>query len=626
MKFPAQRLADRIKLIFQKKGQVLLEVLLAVLIFSIITLAAINLLFYSIQAQQRRFEQNAAYSLLRECFEAVRHVRDTDFSLLQNGTFGLNFSSGNINLVAGNEIIDNKYTRAITISDIFRDNDLNIADTGTLDLHSKKAICEISWKPAHLPPRQINSQSILTNWQNNTLGDNLTTEFNQGTLNSVEIINSETPPENNGAITLSVIFSPSGFTSSVKLEAAANDVEVQSNYAFIAVDSNTKGFQVVDISDPQNPSLVKSLNIQTRGACIDIKDNYAFIGTKQASKSLVIVNIADPLNPQIIKTINLGATINDISIKDNFAYLAVENMLRGMIIMDISDPLNPQKRGEALTLGSVNSIAVRDNYAYLANEHMLTGLMTYDISDPDNPESIDVDFIYGKGKGITLSDNKAYMAVDNNTNGLAVISLNELANPQYIRSIDIEAAGFRVDVFGDFIFVSTDKNNAGIAILDKSEDDLNPDFLFAQDIQGKGRGFIAAGEYIYMATTNSNRGFVIIGPPVEEFAVSGDFTSRIFDTGSLTTVYYNLFVSYLNSPGGNLKFQIRTANSYTDLLSTEFIGPDATNTSYYTNPFTKILLPGTPTTPRYFQYRAYFTGDSNSSPILNELQFNFRNN
>jgi hypothetical protein len=120
---------------------------------------------------------------------------------------------------------------------------------------------------------------------------------------------------------------------SVNIPGFANDLYVSGSYAYVA---GTSGLHVIDISDPQNPTIV------------------GFVGTHWAA---------------------------DVHISGSYAYVA--DNINGLRVIDISDPQNPIIVGSVDTPGNATEVYVSGSYAYVADWHM--GLHVIDISDPQNP-------------------------------------------------------------------------------------------------------------------------------------------------------------------------------------------------------------------------------------------------
>lgn len=132
-----------------KKGQSLIEVILALAIF-ILGVAAIGTLVLdaSVSAQQG-IDQTKGLLLAREGIEAVRSMKDNDFDNLDLGTHGLSLSSSKWVLSGTSDNTDNA-TRTITIS--------------TVNADTKKIESTVSWISFARHTNSVTLTEYLTDW------------------------------------------------------------------------------------------------------------------------------------------------------------------------------------------------------------------------------------------------------------------------------------------------------------------------------------------------------------------------------------------------------------------------------------------------------------------------------
>lgn len=157
--------------IFYKKeeGMGLLEVLLAIAIFSIGIGAVSHLYLNSYVAIQHSNEKNEAVFLAKEGIEAVRSVRNNNFGdLTEVSEYGVEIDVNN-NWVLKNtpDLIINKYTRNIDIENI--------------DEETWKIISTVSWQPPRGAEAVVSFEDYLTAWQEPyTINYDLTTTSSEG--------------------------------------------------------------------------------------------------------------------------------------------------------------------------------------------------------------------------------------------------------------------------------------------------------------------------------------------------------------------------------------------------------------------------------------------------------------
>jgi|GEM_PF-1659368 len=134
----------------------LIEILLAVATFALLTTAIAGGIIYGVQGPAFSGTRGRAQQLLSEGNEAVRNIRDSSaFLNLNPGTFKLDNSGGNWTLVSisnldtESEIVDGTFKRYVTITEI----DGN-----------KKITVFVKW-PQGLINKTIELSGILTNWR-----------------------------------------------------------------------------------------------------------------------------------------------------------------------------------------------------------------------------------------------------------------------------------------------------------------------------------------------------------------------------------------------------------------------------------------------------------------------------
>lgn len=131
-----------------KKGQALVELLIAIALSSILLPALLTGLVASREGKAQSGQRLQATALLKEAVEATRSIREKGFTNIgTNGVYRPQITGAGTEweLVPGSETT-NGYTRQINISDAQRDSGGNIVETGgTVDNSTKKVISSVSW-------------------------------------------------------------------------------------------------------------------------------------------------------------------------------------------------------------------------------------------------------------------------------------------------------------------------------------------------------------------------------------------------------------------------------------------------------------------------------------------------
>lgn len=140
------------KNIINSSGFSLVEVLIASAIISLTAIALMSAATKGIELSSRALRQVQASQLVEEGVEAVKSIRDTNWDTISTLTPDINYylsfdtntntwSLGTIQI----DKIDGIFTRVVVFSDVNRDVNDDITETGTLDTGTKKANVIVTW-------------------------------------------------------------------------------------------------------------------------------------------------------------------------------------------------------------------------------------------------------------------------------------------------------------------------------------------------------------------------------------------------------------------------------------------------------------------------------------------------
>jgi|SRR3989338_8730387 len=132
------------------KGFSLVEVLLAVSVFGLIITGLIGGLIYGQQSTALAGARSRAAMLADEGLEAVRNIRDENFSNLTDGTFGLTTTSNQWNLSGSSDVTD-IFTRQVVVS--------------AIDTNRKSVTVNVSWQQNPQRNGVVSVITYLTNWK-----------------------------------------------------------------------------------------------------------------------------------------------------------------------------------------------------------------------------------------------------------------------------------------------------------------------------------------------------------------------------------------------------------------------------------------------------------------------------
>lgn len=144
-------------------GMTVIEVLIACSIISISIFALMKTAEKGLRLSSYALSKSQASFLLEEGAEAVKSIRDNDWTTISNlnldTPYYLYFDTNTKKWTMDNNItsIDGIFSRIVTISSVGRNGDDDIVDTGgTLDPGTKKVTVTVSWPL----PSNTNTKSI----------------------------------------------------------------------------------------------------------------------------------------------------------------------------------------------------------------------------------------------------------------------------------------------------------------------------------------------------------------------------------------------------------------------------------------------------------------------------------
>jgi len=321
-----------------KEAFSLVEIVLAIGLFSALVLAMSGGFAFAIQSTQIFAIKNKASSIAEEGLEAVRSIRNESFANLVDGNYGLS-QSGNKWIFSGTSDTVGSYTRVIQIA--------------TADSTTKTVLSTVAWSSPVVG--SVSYLTYLTNWQR-VVNPAWSSPFLASTLNLTNT-------------------------------SVGNKVAVSGNYAFVVRATGSPNFVVVNISNSAAPTEVFSTTLTGGLTDIFISGNFAYITSDDDNAELRIMNITTPTAPSVTTTLNMAGTDNasSVFVQGTKAYVG---RLTGteFFILDVSNPLiTPTVNGSLSLPNAVNHVYVSGNFAYLATSNTAAELTIVNVTTPSTP-------------------------------------------------------------------------------------------------------------------------------------------------------------------------------------------------------------------------------------------------
>lgn len=655
------------------KGQSIIEVLLA-MAFSLIFFPALFVMFFvSREGKAQQIERTKAVALATEGEEVIRSIRGAGWSILsvyQNGiVYHPVVASGVWALQNGTESIDS-FTRSIVFSSVNRDGSGAIATSGgTPDLSTRKATITVSWTTPI--PASVTSVMYLTRYQNVVRTDTTLADFSAGdTTQHVKVINlsgGEVVLGSTGGygdwctpqLTISALDLPkSGVAnaiSSIQGKIAAGTGENASGVSYANV-------LVTDPSYPTNPIATISGTFDGfKTNDVFTESDYAYLATDTNSKEVEIISLSGTdANGKYSEAGYFNAPGNGnadgVVTSGDVGYMVGGTKLYSFNLTTKNGP-RPILDPDGVTLpGEGESLVVVGNRAFVVTESSSAQLVLIDVSNPSNMVIIDqINLPADDGKAIFVNatGSRAYIVTEQSASYREFFIVNtEFVSPGYkqvLGSYDangMDPNGVVVVSGPRAIVVGTGAEE--YQVIDITNEQANPlprcgGLHINTGINGIDTILAASGRaYSYIITGDATTELKIIegGPGVSgsDYYLTGTFVSQVFDAATIATgsssVAFNRIHAGVTEPTSQstVKLQFAAADPVGGSCTNAtylYVGPDGTPGTYFASSdgttISGVLSVsddgvGYENPGRCFRYRAEFvTPDSTLTAVLSDV-------
>ncbi len=644
------------------KGFSLVELILAIGIFSIIASFLVFLVLDSTRTYENLEKRATATHITKEIYSALKYLKAEEWFSIRvetdQGPKHIEYVDGKYNIAEG-EITNDSITHSFSIELAQRDaSGMLVEEGGAIDPHTRVVNISISWKDRFGKAHTISPKLYLNDWNINSIVLTTKDDFNKGSHKDTAAAEAT-----GGELRLQSVLYPDWCRPERMINqydipgsAWAKSIFAKPGNAYLGTRGGDVGepFTKLQITGVAPPVLTVEGTFQGyKVNDIFVEGNYAYLATTDDTKEIVIVDISSTPYQEVGYVDGPGTwNANSVVVKGNYGYFAQSTYVR---IFDLSS-----KTGQRPILGSsnvslipwiasVSQVAVREVVENGVNKRYIFASLNWDwyefgIVDATNVSS-------PKLISRTTVNNQQvydmYVSEDSNT----VFFGTNASNEKEFYIIDTTSkSGSRpilssVDTNGMTVWGIEVVESGQTAILVGTGGEEYQVYSIA-DLQNPvkcGGMHVNSGIYdvasiidaqkntfSYIVTGDENNEFKIIrgGPGGGEeetgngFLQAGTYTSEIIDSKSDTSEYYTLTVDSEIPTGTSMKIQFRIADSPTTLLTTPWRGVNE-ETPYITESGTYFLPMGT--RGRYLQYKVDFTSDVTKakSPLLKELIFEY---
>jgi hypothetical protein len=452
-----------------KFGFAIVEVILAMGLFAIVVGGGVGVAVKAFSVNRLGEEESYAHFLANEGIEAARAIAARNYYDVANGSYGLGDATGRWEFSGSSDNFGSKFTRTVIVSDVLRDADGDIVESGgSVDLFTKRVTVKVEWDFSPARPNDISLTTYLTHWEESIC--------DWGGASVIETLN-------------------------LSGSSDATSIVVDGDYAYVGKKSNSSGpeFFALGIADPTNISVIGtgSLNLYGINGLVK-KGNYVYAATRDLieefniATEVTIFNVANPASPvRTFASIPGTHEANGVAIAGNYLYVVTQNSSSygEFFVMNLSNPSNPTYLGDVEIGAHVYGITVRGTRAFLATAIANKELIVFNVSDPANPVEIgsyDVPLAGANGQSADYTGSTIHLVTRDNAGGIPEYHLLNSTNPAAITLIgayDVSSRTNWVDASTGFSLLATEKTNEEFMVISTSNPSA-PAKIFSQDLNG----------------------------------------------------------------------------------------------------------------------------------------------
>ena len=278
----------------------------------------------------------------------------------------------------------------------------------------------------------------------------------------------------------------------------------------VTVSKPEVSLRIADVSDPENPDVVKSVSLDYPVSDIFIHGDYLYwfsdshlwdIGysINEDEYLLGVFDISNPVSPTKLDTLELNISLQGaptFSFHEDRLYIlcrqpAEDDDAHKLVTIDIFDPgdLSRLSTGEIdLDRAVIHDMTVRDNLAFLSNGYIM------DISDPGHPSLVcEVDDNGSHLGRHALFGN--YLLLVAEEEGLWIMDIQDPSQPELITTVELSWPD-EIIVKGNLAYISDRCKGLNVVNLADPE---NPQLL---------SGYRLPSHKMYRSTSNSSEGWL----------------------------------------------------------------------------------------------------------------------
>jgi Tfp pilus assembly protein PilV len=626
----------------KKKGFSIIEILIAISFIAVIVTGIFNISQFNSHVRKINDERTQALYYAVEGIEAAKLIT---WDQLTVGDHHFVKNANVWDISAGGELLDNKYTRTVVVSSVSRQsisqgNVYGAISTGAnIDPDTKKITVIIDWLSKSGSTKQEKLETNISRFQANRWSQQ---DWVGGAGQAIWVDETKFDNKDAGidvavpgeATLLSGFFNWENGTTTAALKdsipgnSTVNDIFEKDGKAYV-VTNNSSGnsFFIFNVADINNPTLYTG-GIFPAGAsnAVVVSGDYAYLATSKSNKQVLVLDISDPNNITEAGYFNLGANAWDIGVSNSTAYAITDTRLYAMDISDLSQ--HTPYSGPATVQGAAKVMFLSKDYVYVgayssnnrelqvfyvANPITMAALGYYDLTGG----SLTPTEIYVRGT-------RVYISTQNNSGGdeFFVFDATNPSGLLFSGSYSVNYTVYSFVIIGAYAILGINNSSNELRVIDISFPggggiSLVKNFnLYGPKYGNQENNYVYAlsanCSNIYMGTYNSSNSYELAIFSTREtdcgYADNGILESSTFDTGSNQVAYNWINWKGIEPEDTDIRFQLATSNNVPGPWN--FVGPDGTSGTYFTNASGEFINYNYHLNQRYIRYKLFLSSQS----------------
>lgn len=422
----------------RQAGFSLVEALLAIAVFGLLSSAIIGAIIYGRAATASSGDHARAAYLADEGIEAVRNIRGAGYANLVDGTYGI-AQSANAWTLSGTSDTSGIYTRSVTIASNGSNRKTvtsHVAWTGTgsggqIDVTTELANWKANFAKSWATPSQYSSLDLsgtIAGYKVDTTGSYAYIVRNSATGPNFFVVNISTPT----APTV---------VGSMTLAGTPTNISVSGNYAYVSNASSTAELQIVNIATPATPTLAGTYNAAGNAGGLGV---YAVGTTIYLTRSanggndeFVVINAATPAAPVRISGYSLNVNMYEVYVSGGTVVIATGSDTQEIItfttalgLLTLGGSINLPGTVDATTVAGYGANVVVGQGTVLHTFSSLLGLLTVGYSDTTLPGTIN-------DLAVDAADNLVFAGTNYANGEFQVVNIANTSAPTLYSNVNV---------------------------------------------------------------------------------------------------------------------------------------------------------------------------------------------